>query len=187
MSHGSEYHNPAAFNYAQALLALALKRNRLKMVTEEARTLQFMLAHGDGKMRRFLRGPQIPTPTKTALVERALSGRMDDLLVNMVLMLVRRDRSELLGDVLALFRELSAQQQGMRVGRVTSATDMGLDERVRVKTALEGFLQQRLLLDFSTDPHLIGGIVFQSGDELIDYSVRGRLATLRKRLGNVRV
>jgi len=187
MSHSAEHYNPAAFNYAEALLNMARRKKNVLQMDEQASVLLEVMAHGNNQMCRFLEGPQIPTQDKLDLVDRVFSQPFDDLLVNLIKMLVRRDRTTLLRGILQIFSEMAAEEQGLRTGRVQTAVSLSDGEKQRIKDSLETFMRQRLSLQFVVEPRVMGGVIFQSGDELIDYSVRGRLEELRKRLEGVRV
>lgn len=185
MRHTAEHHNPAAYNYAEALLNLARKADKLAVLGEQSRVLLEVLAHNRATLCRFLEGPQIATQDKMNLIDKALGGRVDPLIVNLAKMLIRRDRVRLLKDVLETYNEMAAQEQGMRSGKVLSAVALTAKEKEELSTSLEAFMKQKLVIKFEVEPGVLGGVIFKSGDELIDYSVRGRISTLRKRLEGI--
>lgn len=187
MRHTAEHHNPAAYNYAEALLNLAREAGKLAVLAEQSRALLEILAHNHSTLRRFFEGPQIATQDKMNLIDKALGGRVDPLIVNLAKMLIRRDRVGLLRDILETYTEMAAQEQGMRSGKVLSAVALTAKEKEELSTSLEAFMKQKLVIKFEVEPGVLGGVIFQSGDELIDYSVRGRLEALRRRLTEVRV
>lgn len=187
MSHSAEYHNPAAYNYSEAMLNLAKKSGRLAQLAEQAGVLLQAVRHERDKLCRFLEGPQIPTQEKMALIERVFAGRVDDLFANLMKLLVKRDRVRLLAGILEVFQEMAAREQGLRTGRVMTAVALSDEEKQRMARSLEAFMRQRLMLRFQVEPYVLGGVVFQSGDEQIDFSVRGRLEGLRKRLESVKL
>ncbi|MGH7862849.1 MAG: F0F1 ATP synthase subunit delta, partial [Candidatus Dormibacteraceae bacterium] len=51
-----------------------------------------------------------------------------------------------------------------------------------LSTRLAGSLQQEVRLTARVDPAIMGGLVVQLGDRLVDASIRSRLQQLRRRL-----
>jgi F-type H+-transporting ATPase subunit delta len=56
------------------------------------------------------------------------------------------------------------------------------DERARLQSALVAMYGRDLHLEVEVDPDIVGGVVVQVGDEVLDGSVAGRLAEARRRL-----
>ena len=55
-------------------------------------------------------------------------------------------------------------------------------EREALVTRLQAQTGKRIFLETAVDPSLIGGVVLQTGDMMVDASVRARLQALRERL-----
>ena len=52
----------------------------------------------------------------------------------------------------------------------------------RIKESLEEKLEKDVVLDSKVDPSIIGGMILRVGNTVIDGSVRGKLARMRKEL-----
>jgi F-type H+-transporting ATPase subunit delta len=70
------------------------------------------------------------------------------------------------------------------IAEVTTATPMDENQRTVVKQALEHKTGKQILLHTRVDPSILGGVVARVGDQIIDGSVRYRLAALQQRLLN---
>jgi F-type H+-transporting ATPase subunit delta len=55
-------------------------------------------------------------------------------------------------------------------------------ERDALITRLQAQTGKRIVLETVVDPELIGGLVLQTGDMMVDASVRAKLHALRERL-----
>jgi len=51
-----------------------------------------------------------------------------------------------------------------------------------IKKSLEEKLEKDVVLDSKVDPSIIGGMILRIGNTVIDGSVRGKLARMRKEL-----
>jgi len=104
--------------------------------------------------------------------------------LNLVLLLLRRGRIDLLPRVAREFARLDDLRNGVVNATATSAAPLDPDE-VRALTArLQRLTGGRVELTTNVDPSLLGGVVVRLGDRLIDGSVRGRLERLRSRLAS---
>jgi F-type H+-transporting ATPase subunit delta len=139
-------------------------------------------ALADERLTRLLANPAVPLEARSRVVAEALGERVSRPVRNLVLILLRRGRIELLPQVAAEFRRLDDARLGITPATATSAAPLEPDE-VRALTArLEQLTGGRVDLDLQVDPGILGGLVVQVGDRLIDGSVRGRLERLRSRL-----
>ena len=69
-----------------------------------------------------------------------------------------------------------------RRAHATTAVPLTSAEREALAQRLEASTGHPVELETDVDPELLGGVVVQIGDRLIDASVRGRLDALRKTL-----
>jgi F-type H+-transporting ATPase subunit delta len=171
--------NLAAKRYAQAAFELAVEQG-------DTATWEGALAHiasfmSDAEVRRVLENSRVGRQPKMQLIEAAL-GDQPPLPLNLARLLVRKGRTSLAGDIEDQFKQLVEEREG--ISRVVARTAVPLNESER--EALVSRLQQqtgrRVILDTVVDPELLGGVVVQMGDRLIDASTRARLEALRDRL-----
>ncbi|MBC7461381.1 MAG: ATP synthase F1 subunit delta [Thermoleophilia bacterium] len=82
-------------------------------------------------------------------------------------------------EVAAEFRRLVQEQQGQLDVHVTSAVEMPAELTKRLEERLSSTTGKHVTLHASIDPSIIGGLIVQHGDTLVDTSLRGRLDQLR--------
>jgi F-type H+-transporting ATPase subunit delta len=101
---------------------------------------------------------------------------------NLVGLMLRRRRLEMLADVARQFRRLYNKRENIHEAIATSAAPLDKDEVAALRARLEQMTGGRIDLSFEVDPQLLGGVQDRLGDLHIDGSVRGRLERLRGRL-----
>ena len=69
------------------------------------------------------------------------------------------------------------------VGEVRSAVALTEDQQARLAEALGKATGKRVEVKVVIDPSVLGGLVAQVGDTVIDGSVRARLDQLREQIG----
>jgi len=135
-------------------------------------------------LARALANPAIPLEVRVELAGDAVGPHVSRPVLNLIVLLLRRGRIELLPRVAQEFARLDDLRNRVIHATAISAAPMGPDE-VRALTArLEQLSGGRVELATDVDPSILGGVVVRLGDRLIDGSVRGRLERLRSKLAS---
>jgi F-type H+-transporting ATPase subunit delta len=172
-----------ARNYAETLLELARRHGGQPTVEEFGGAMETLAALvAEPQVREFLATPRIPAEARKEALGKALRGRVPELFLRFVLVVVDKRRQLLLGDIAAEYRALVDELTGrVRVSvSISHAPDAALQEQIG--TALAARLGKTVIPTFTVDPELLGGLVVRVGDEILDGSVRTRAAHLRRRL-----
>ena len=101
-------------------------------------------------------------------------------------MLLREGHLGLLGDVVADLTRLSTRGPEAQVARITSAVALTSDEREALRQRIHARFGLDVDLDFRVDSSVLGGVIVQVGDKIIDGSVAGKLNALHERLAALR-
>jgi F-type H+-transporting ATPase subunit delta len=170
----------AARRYAEAAFQVAQRDGTVdawRRELEDAATVVAVPAIG-----HTLANPSVALDTRSASVEATLGKIASRPVLNLIQLMLRRGRIEDLPHVAAEFRRLDNAQKGITIATATSAAPLSGDELKALTQRLEAFTGGQIELDVHVDPSLLGGLVVQVGDRLIDGSVRGRLERLRNQL-----
>jgi F-type H+-transporting ATPase subunit delta len=96
--------------------------------------------------------------------------------------LIERRRTGLIEDIADGFREAVLAEKGIVVADITTAEPLDKTMQAAVGERLGLMFGKTVELRLHTDPDIIGGLVAQIGDQVIDGSVQTRLRRLRTRL-----
>jgi F-type H+-transporting ATPase subunit delta len=169
----------AALRYAEAIFQVARDSQSYDLWLRELGEVETLLS--DPFAAQVLLSPAIPRDRKAAILAEAVP-ELGEPVRRFLELLLRRDRVELLPQVLESFRELVDRELGVQVARVTTALPLRQADRDLVAMRLSSYTGKRIRLEESVDPSIIGGVIAQIGDEILDGSVRGRLDRLRRAL-----
>jgi F-type H+-transporting ATPase subunit delta len=133
-------------------------------------------------LRDALSSHTLPDANKIALVAALLEGKATKTTLRLVTQVATRPRGRSPEDALAAYAQVAAQRRERLVARVTTAIPLSDDEGERLRLALAGLYGHDVHLQIEVDATLVGGVVVQVGDEVLDGSVAGRLAEARRRL-----
>ncbi len=170
--------------YAEAAFELATAPGQPPEVADRWRD-ELDLAAGliaDERVARVLENPSLPWPERDSVIAKLLGDRISAQPLNLVRLLARRGRADLVGGVATEYRRLLAQSRGIAIATVTAAQALTDDDLASIRGRLEQMTGKSVDLQTRIDPALIGGVTVRVGDRLIDASVRGRLERLRNRL-----
>ena len=168
--------------YAEALLGVIQKEEvPLEAVLAEAEALGYLLESLEN-LRIFLEGPHIPTEDKHELVTKVFDGNVPSYFYNLIRVCIDKDRAGYLVDILAAFVGRVEAALGIHAVRIRTAVPIDDELRREVHRALETFTGLRFRARYVEDENLIGGIILQYEDTLIDMSIRGQLTELRDTL-----
>jgi F-type H+-transporting ATPase subunit delta len=167
--------------YAEALFEVARAEGTLDSVEDElfrfSQTLQ-----GTDELREALTDARIPAARRQQIVEDLLGGKASPVTVSLVSMVVGMGRARDLPAIIAQLVERSAAEANKEVAEVRTAVALSATQRERLVAALNKATGKQVTLKVVVDPSVLGGVVAQVGDTVIDGSVRGRLDQLKQKV-----
>jgi len=168
----------AARVYAEALFDVAKDKGKLDAVRAEM--AQFVDAvDGNRELQVFFFSPYFSSAEKVAGLKRAVSDA-DAELVNFLELLIEKQR---MPEIFRIRRQLDElwKQENRRIDvTVTSAVTLEPSVVEKVGEEIERQTGQKVELSSRVDAEILGGIVLQVGNKVLDASIRSRLEKLRK-------
>jgi len=167
-----------SLTYAAALLDVARSEGALADVEDELFRFARLLEVNDD-LRTTLTDQALPVSRRQQIVEDLLGGRANPVTTSLVSMVVGIGRAKDLPAIIDELVRLSAAEANREVAEVRSAVELTDDQKQRLTTALEAATGKKVELKVIIDPSVLGGLVAQVGDTVIDGSVRTRLQELQ--------
>jgi F-type H+-transporting ATPase subunit delta len=167
--------------YASALYAVANAEGQLASVADELFAVAKAI-EGNDALRDALGDAHLPAERRQQIIEELLGSRSSDVTLGLTSMVVAAGRGRELPDIVDALLEISAHQEGRQVAEVRSAIDLSEDQRQRLAEALKSATGSDVDVRVVVDPSVVGGMVVRVGDQVIDGTVRHRLAQLRESL-----
>ncbi|PRY01789.1 F0F1 ATP synthase subunit delta [Allonocardiopsis opalescens] len=149
----------------------------------------------EDELFRFDRIVAAEPALRSALTDRSASAEREERLLadllgtrasaatrRLVGELVTRPRGRNLEVGLEAYSRLVAERRRRLVAVVRSAVPLSERQRARLVSALSSTYGRPVHVNIEVDPEVMGGMSVRIGDEVIDGTVAGRLAEIRKRL-----
>ena len=164
--------------YANALFGVARTEGNLADVEDELFRFARLL-DGNDELRTTLTDPALEVSRRQQIVEDLLGGRANPITTSLVSMVVGTGRSRELISIIDELVKLSASEGNKELAEVRSAVELTDDQKTRLAAALGQATGKQVELKVIIDPSVLGGLVAQVGDTVIDGSVKTRLAQLK--------
>ena len=171
-----------AARYTCALFDVAQKGD-LTVVREELSVIRGVL-EASSDFAFFVSNPLIPRDQQENVLRSLFEGKVSELVMNFLLLLVRKQRLAILAPVLDQFDARVDEAQGVQPVEIVSAAPLSseqledLCEKLRQKTGK--IIRPHLKLDDS----LIAGFRVRIGDRIQDYSIATKLAQFKQNVIN---
>ena len=170
--------------YVGALFELAEEQGALDEVRSDVDQLAEALQ--DPVLSGYLVDARVDVDEKRAKFMEATKA-FHVLTANFVQLLFDKHREAVMVGMGAAFRQRFLESRGAVEGVVQSARALGSDELGELREALGKLLKKDVLLSNTVEPDLVGGVRILVDNRLLDQSVRGRLAGLRRTLLETRI
>lgn len=168
----------AARVYAEALFEVG--RDKGKLDTLQQQLAQFADAvDRDRELQVFFFSPYLSSAEKQEGIERAITGAEPEL-INFLELLVDKQRMTEIFRIRREFEELWKQENRRIDVTVTSAVELDPTVVERIGQEVERQTGEEVDLSSKVDGDILGGIVLQVGNMVLDASIRSRLEKLRK-------
>ena len=165
--------------YAQAIFDLALENERVEQWGEDLAVVAE--AFEDAGFTALLKHADMPAADKLKATASVLAN-INPLVRNLVDLLVSKKSVDSIAGVHTGYQELLDQHLGRQRVEITTAVPLESAETDRIKSLVSGLIQAEVVLTTNVDESILGGLVIQIGDRLLDGSTKTRLEGLRNRL-----
>ena len=164
--------------YSEALFDVAKEKGTLDEIHEQLGQVADGIAD-NRDLQVFLFSPYFSSSEKREGISRVVSGA-DPELVNFLELLAEKHRMPAIFRIRRRFDESWAKEERRLEVKLTSAVDLPPDLVEEVGKQIEKQTGQTIELETDVDENVLGGIVLQVGNMVLDASVRNKLERLRK-------
>ncbi|TQN32608.1 ATP synthase F1 subcomplex delta subunit [Haloactinospora alba] len=140
------------------------------------------IVEAEPELRAALTAEGTTAEGKRALVQDLLSGKTNASTLELVTEAVTRPRGRKLEQGLEHYGQLVAERAQRYVAVVRTAAPLSAQQQERLQTVLTRRYGRTMHLNIDVDPQVVGGMSIHVGDEVIDGTIAGRLAEVRRRL-----
>jgi F-type H+-transporting ATPase subunit delta len=164
--------------YAEALFEVAREKGKLDVIQEQlGRFTDALEANRD--LAVFFFSPYFSSAEKHDGIAKAISGA-DKELVNFLELLAEKHRMPVIFRIRRNFDKLVAEERRLLDVTVKSAIELDPAILEQIGAEIEKQTGRKVELRSEVDGNVLGGLVVQVGNMVLDASIRSRLEKLRK-------
>jgi ATP synthase F1 delta subunit len=164
--------------YATALFEAAKEKGKLDVIREQLGQFADALA-ATRDLQLFFFSPYFSSAEKKDGLRKSIDDAEPEL-TNFLELLVEKHRMPVLFRIRRQYDALWAKENKRLGVTVTSAVELDPEIAQRIGSEIEEQTGNTVELQSNVDPEILGGLVVQVGNMVLDTSIRNRLEKLRK-------
>ena len=165
--------------YARAILAVASAESNGAQIEDEIYRFSQVLQSSE-ELKSSLSDASITSARRQQIVEDLLDGQATQTTVALVSMIVAAGMGSDIKAIADRVIGLGAESRDKAVAEVYSVVDLSSDQQQRLAAALKSATGKDVEMKVIIDESVMGGLLVQIEDEVIDGTVRTRLKQLRE-------
>lgn len=165
--------------YAKALFELASENGVSKEVSEGLKLISGVF-ETHKEYFAFLASPGVSKKERLDSIEAAFGADVPECLVSFVSYMCRRNKMKYYPGAAAEYERMYSESKNVVTVFVTSAVPLNDKEKEKLSAALEKKHGKSVIISYSVDSSLIGGIRLESNGFILDGSVKKRLHDLKE-------
>ena len=164
--------------YAEALFEVAKEKGKLDEIHDQLDEIADAIAE-NRDLQVFLFSPYFSSAEKRDGIGRAITGGEPEL-KNFLELLAEKHRMPAIFRIRRRFDEMWAKEKRRLEVTLTSAVELPANVVKDLGQEIEEQTGQSIELEANVDENILGGLVLQVGNMVLDASVRNKLERLRK-------
>lgn len=171
--------------YARALFDFSVEKNIMHQITADFQNLEIFL-NETAELTDYLNNPLISREAKREVLTKTLQSQLNTETFKFLMVLVNRDRINLLKTVISNYLELVYETASIKMIEVVTAFPFtNLQKNTLIQKLKELTNAREIRLIITVDSSLIGGFLIKTESKVIDFSVKNQLQRLAKHLDTV--
>ena len=170
-----------AEDYAEAMIAIGNAEGDAASIEADLHAFSTAVA-GSADLQNTLSDSSVPAARRQQIVEDLLAGKASKASAAAISMIVGAGRASDLPEIARVMSSRMAGNRGSAYAEVRSAVELSSDQLQRLEAALSKKAGRPVSARVTVDPTVVGGLVTQIDDTVIDGSVRRRLTQMRETL-----
>jgi len=182
----SHYEPQVSKRYARALFEAAKQHNAIDLISEELTGIHNTIVI-DNSLINFLTAPQVADEDKYSLIDNIFKNRFSDIIHGFMRLLVEKHRTRFVEPVIEEFTNLVEEEKGILRVKVTTSLPLDKRQSDELVARLRKMTGKTIHLYREINKEIIGGIVINMKNHIIDDSIKSKLDSIKNHLLSIKV
>ena len=169
-----------AKRYSDALISL-VRDDEYEKITSQLKAIAESLNESE-ELSQFMSNPVISIEIKKDVISNLLAGKVDDVVLNFIKLLVEKERFSAFVDIVEAFDLEVSKIRNIKKVYVTSAIELRDEIKNRLKEKLAYKLNKNIELVEEVNADIIAGLVIKVDDDVIDMSLKHKFEEMNKEM-----
>ena len=182
---GNPLTSKIAVPYARALFDFSVEKNIMHQITADFQNLDSFF-NESSELMEYLNNPVVKQEAKSEILAKTLKSQINVETFKFLMVLVKRDRINLLSSVINTYLELVYETASIKMIEISTASPFTNSQKTTLVQKLKELTNAReIRLVITVDPSLIGGFLIKTESKVIDFTVKNQLQQLARHLDTV--
>jgi F-type H+-transporting ATPase subunit delta len=167
-----------AGRYVKPIIELSITKGILEEVKSDMENIHNLCKES----RDFLlmvKSPIIPHLRKAEVLKAIFAGKVNELTMAAIQLITRKNRAELIPNIVQEFIEEYNELKGLKEVEVTTTYELSEAEKDLFKELSNKISGKESILTTNTDPEIIGGFKLTIDNKQLDQTVKGKLKEIK--------
>lgn len=169
--------------YARAIYQAASEEKVIDEVNDDITALSAIIKESP-EFSSVINSPTLKISQKKDILEVLFKGKMTDLTLNFLVLLVENKREMYIEDICRNFHDQYKKDQGIKEAVFTTTYKLDDASRAQVEKKIANIFSSKIKLNEKVDEDIIGGFTLKVDDQLVDASIASQLIKIKRELIN---
>jgi F-type H+-transporting ATPase subunit delta len=160
--------------YCEVLFELAEEAGQVESVMDDLASVEEIF-RADPEFTAIMVSPTIKGDEKAKVIRRVFKGKVNDLMLDFLSVLAKRNRMKSLFDISLKYESLIDKHYHRHPVEVVLAHKPDQQQIEKLKASIGDAVGGQVKLSIEVDPSIVGGIILHKDGKVIDNSVATRL------------
>lgn len=167
--------------YSQAMFDIAKEQGMLDAYGTELKGVRNVMQENPD-LQKFICHPLVTPAAKKDTLKQIFADDLSPLTLHFLYVMIDRRREGAIVPAIEGFIDLARAAQNIEVAKIRVVKPLSAEEEEKMIAGLEKMTGKKIEPLYYVDPSIIGGMVIQIGDRLIDGSLARQLRDMRQAL-----
>jgi len=167
--------------YSKALYECSITANKENKIFEEVNYIKNVFNENTELYNIFI--SKFITPTKKIkLIEKIFKGKIDEIIVNFLIILIKNKKELFLLPIISSYIDLYYKKNNFLEVKVITSQLVSDEFYNNLKIKLERVLKKNILLKKEINEKIIGGLIIQFNGKEYDYSIKRHFEKIKDKI-----